>query len=500
MSSSAVSSTSSISRRSHRSPQPISNSPSPAPPSVASTLDILIGHLLASKRSLNAVTHLHRASAIIAESRSILESTAIVSARSSFLQRSLQTQVHTLESVHSQLTSLILQAQTDFSTLLKDLDKADAELEATIKGLRGTNVERAFRPGEDVQKTLLDFVDEKPVGEIREGLRMALDNLNAVLKTLEDAVQDYDIEISSIKQILFERTSQEKGDSIEAPKTAESSWTSLLHRMEDHAKEMAIGLESLVKHFDLCVTAIKHTEGGGAAAQNLAGDLPEGLGVGDRDFEVPTEPITEDERAEMLTVLHNDASEVEEVVMEIQDRIADMELQLERILELRQKAVETSSNAHLAFRKLEEAGAQLPSRIARAQGFQMTWAEEKAKIDEGMSALEDLRDVYDNFLAAYDGLIVEVARRKAIKVNMDKIIQEAHGQLEKLFDDDMAQREAFRQDQGDYLPSDIWPGLADPPVRYAFTRTDDSGGSIPDLPRRTVEEAYRRLQSSQHTR
>ncbi len=32
--------------------------------------------------------------------------------------------------------------------------------------------------------------------------------------------------------------------------------------------------------------------------------------------------------------------------------------------------------------------------------------------------------------------------------------------------DDLAEREAFRQLQGDYLPSDIWAGLMDAPPQY----------------------------------
>ena len=455
---------------------------------------------MASKRSLNSVSHLHRASAIIAEARSTLESTAIVSARSAFLRRSLTSQLRTLESVHTQLASLVTQGQSDFSALIKDLDEIDGRLEATIDGLKSTAVEQAFRPDDGLQRTLLDFVDEKPVEEIREDLRAAIDGLNGAMKALDDEAHQLADAISEVKQALSGKSSETEDGSTAAFKTKDLSLTIALHSMEDHAKEMALGLESLVKHFDLCVTAIKHTEGGGAAAQKITVDMPEGLGVEDRNFEGPTHTITEDERADMLTVLHNDASEVDDVVIEIQDRVGEMELQLDQMLSWKQRHTAASSEIHRAFQQLEVIGAELPSYISRAQSFQLTWSEERARVDEGMAGLEDLRDVYDNFLAAYDGLIVEVARRRAVKSNMDKVIHDTHAQLDKLFEDDMAHREAFRQNQGDYLPSDIWPGLADPPVRYAFGRTDDSGGSIPDLPRKTIEDAYRRLRGSQHGR
>ena len=112
-----------------------------------------------------------------------------------------------------------------------------------------------------------------------------------------------------------------------------------------------------------------------------------------------------------------------------------------------------------------------------------------------MAGLEDLREVYKNFLGAYDGLIVEVARRKAVKHQMEKVVREAQAKLEKLYEDDAAERDAFRMDQGDYLPSDIWPGLANPPPKFLFSRADDASGSVPDLPRKTVEEALKRLKA-----
>lgn len=83
---------------------------------------------------------------------------------------------------------------------------------------------------------------------------------------------------------------------------------------------------------------------------------------------------------------------------------------------------------------------------------------------------------------------------------MDKIVHDAHASLEKMYEDDMAEREAFRLDQGDYLPSDIWPGLADPSTRFMLAKAEDSGGSIPNLPRKTVEEAFRRIRGSQQMR
>jgi autophagy-related protein 17 len=54
-------------------------------------------------------------------------------------------------------------------------------------------------------------------------------------------------------------------------------------------------------------------------------------------------------------------------------------------------------------------------------------------------------------------------------------------------------REDFKANQGEYLPSDIWPGLMNPPVRYEITAIDDEGNAIPELKKDVVEKALQRL-------
>ncbi|KKY15537.1 putative kinase activator [Phaeomoniella chlamydospora] len=492
-SSSAVSSTSSASSL-HRSLQPVSHSPSPIPHTNTPSLDVLVGHLLASKRSLSAVGHLHRASTIISEARSTLERTAVTSARSAFLRRSLTSQIRILETVQSQLASLAWQGQSDFRLVVTELDEANAQLESAVNGLRNTVVDQAFRPHEQVTKTLVDFVDEKPVEEIRENLRNGIEGLDNAINVLTEENTAFENELSSIKDALANSTYGKGEDSVESFNLKNPPLTAIIHDMEDHAKEMAVSIESLVKHFDLCVTAIRHTEGGGAAAHNMiTGDLPEGLDMENHVLNIPTHSISPEEHIEMLTVLNNDASEVDDVVTEVQDRISEMELQLDQILTHRDRTLRTSSAISTSFHRLEALATKLPHYTSQANRFRTTWADHEMQINDSLNSLSDLRDVYTHFISAYFGLIVEVDRRKRFNQHMNSIVREAQTQLQSLYEDDLAEREAFRHDQGDYLPSDIWPGLADPPARWVIEKVEGEENTIPGLPKDKVEDAKRRV-------
>ena len=479
------------------------------------TLSKLIAYLVSSKRSLSSINLVQRATNILEEAKVAIESATALSARSTYLRRSLASQVKILRGVHNELESAAQTTHTEVRMLVKELDNEDRQLEQSIQKLKDTPIEEAFKAravdghtngnsGEE-EAILHDFIDDKPVYGLRDSIKSALDNVERAKQDMDDSIQTLEEDLETINAAI------NKGAALPAsPTTSATTHTpdlrQILHNLDEHAREMAEGLQSLVKHFDLCVKAIRHTEGGGdAVAKNMESEqlnLPSGVGdIDAEDFSAPTKPMTEDERTEMLAVLENDAAEVDEVVNELHDRNADMEAQLDQVLAWKSRGEVTHTHVMDAFALLEKVGARVSSYVGESARYTARWAEEKARIEDGMAGMQELRDVYQNFLDAYDGLIVEFARRRAVKRQMEKVAAEAHGKLLRLYDDDLAEREAFRNERGDFLPSDIWGGLDSLPPRFEVSRVDrlqgDDGGveSTAELPRKTVEEALKRLRA-----
>lgn len=462
-----------------------------SPDNPKTSRDILISHLVAAKRSLN-LTHpsVIRASEIVTDARVSLEDSVILSARATFFRRSLESQLRILRSVQFQVEDVAHKTQSEFGIVLKNLDVADAKLRSTIEDLRSTWVENGFRPEEEEQRTLLDFVDERPVEELHDALKESIVETQRAKREMDESNAAFEEDLNSINDVLAEKVASSfSSQSDEIPPTPRS----LLHGIEDRAKEVAESLESLVKHYDLCVTAIRQTEGGGAAIQAIGDDLPDSVNVDRPDFSTPAQPISPAERREMLTVLDKDALEVEDVIAEIQDHIAEMEIQFNQINALRERKEAHHNRITRAVSMVETLGHRLPSHIVQSQTFLSRWRNQQSKIEDGMSSLEALHEVYDNYLFAYDGLLVEVARRRAVRNQMEEIVADAELKLQELHDADMDARELFRVNKGDFLPSDIWPGLEDPPMRIEFGRVEGEGGSLPSLRRSVVEAAMRRL-------
>lgn len=320
------------------------------------------------------------------------------------------------------------------------------------------------------------------------------------------SIEQFDDDIQGVKRSLDATYAQSIGaDGLD------TSLPAILRSLESQAKETAELLESLVRHFDLCVTALRHTEGGGAAARNITQDMAMDIHVDRADHSMPVEPISDEDRQEMLNVLTKDAAELDDVVLEIRDRLAEMEAQSEDLTCQLNLQATAHAGASRAFSQLEEAGTRLPGYVQHGRDFLSKWEEQKQLIAERMEQLEHLREFYENYLAAYDGLLLEVERRKETRAALELTVRKATAKMNHLYEGektpkcrtmtrvhadrrlvDLAAREAFRQDQGDFLPAEIWSGLMDPPVRFEISSIGTESEQIPEIPRAILEQAARR--------
>lgn len=281
-----------------------------------------------------------------------------------------------------------------------------------------------------------------------------------------------------------------------------------LAALEDHAGEMASLLESLTSHFDMCVDAVRHTEGGYAAFRHAASNPPPGTepvsvsGVMSLSSEQGHDlvPISDEERREMMQVLETDAAEVDDVVTEIRHRLSEMDVSHDAILEHLTVGRGQLREIVGAYGLLENVGLRLSRYIMAGSDFQGRWSETKAQIYKQMDELESMRQFYENYHASYDSLILEVERRKQTESKVRSIMMRAMEQINKIAEYDRQQRDEFRVDVGDYLPVDLYTGVNEDMssgistwrnLHEGATSAEDLH-SIPQLAREVVEGASRR--------
>jgi autophagy-related protein 17 len=378
--------------------------------------------------------------------------------------------------------------------LLHDVDTSFTGLNSTLAVLRDTPIEAVLQPPGTPQKHLYDFIDSAAVSNLEGTLRACIDRYNDAHATLEDSNDTFDTALenlhSSFENVPLTPTSASHPSPI----------PSLYQHLEVHAKEAAQAFQSLVQHYDLCVTALRHTEGGSAAATEAIGDAP--VHSGD-EFAAPPEPMSEEERLEMVAVLVKDASEVDDVVTEIRERGSEMTFLLSQIESHINHLRDEASALSQVLLMISQITGEVKSHIATSRSFHASWLDDtRPALLNGIVEWENQRDFYERFDLAYAELLVEISSRRRRHDKTKRKAEEAQKELDRLHAEDERAREHFTLAQGDFLPRDIWPGLEDPPRQYevrAVALENDTldeeavANSIPQLGRNVVERALTRV-------
>lgn len=386
--------------------------------------------------------------------------------------------------------------------LLHDLDTSFAGLKSTLAVLRDTPIEAVLQPSNAPQKHLYDFIDNTTVSALEDSLRACIDRYNDARSSLEECTDAFDTSLENLHSSI-----------LNVPKTPVTNSTpspipTLYHDLENHAREAAQAFQSLVKHYDLCVTALRHTEGGAAAVTQATGDAS--LPSGD-DHGPPPEPISEEERQEMLSVLGRDAQEVEDVVTEIREHGSEMSYLLSQIDNHITHLRNEDSALGSILKMMANIAREVKGHIAISRAFHTSWLDDtRPTLLNGIEEWENQRDFYERFDLAYAELLVEISSRRRRHEKAKRKAEEAQKDLDRLHAEDERAREQFTLAQGDFLPLDIWPGLRDPPRRYEVRAvpvpqdqelevageahdTDLIAKSIPQLGRNVVERAWVRV-------
>jgi len=132
-------------------------------------------------------------------------------------------------------------------------------------------------------------------------------------------------------------------------------------------------------------------------------------------------------------VLQKDAAEVEDVVNEIKDRLAEMEEQFAQVVAYIQLLRGTAERLRNALQHVKRVSRNIHGCIAASADFQTAWSEEKSVLQEKMEEVDSMVDLYSGFASAYDELILEAQRRRHVKHKMEKAIKETVRYLQQLY-------------------------------------------------------------------
>ncbi|KAL2134404.1 hypothetical protein VTI74DRAFT_243 [Chaetomium olivicolor] len=446
-------------------------------------VEVLVRHLLAAKQSLSSMALVLRANDLATHARQMHEESVIMSAQTGFVRQAIDQQVRLLKKVRRGLGRAYDSGRREFKQLIRTLDACNEKLEKTMKMLRDTPVDPMFRPPGEEPKFLMDFVDEDSVESMRDALKRSIAELQAAQTSFDGDLLRFDTDLRLLNKTMMSAPALESPSSSAAYQPIPH----LLASLTDHSHAMAQHLASLNNHFDMCVKAVRATEGGAALARRRAAEATDegdpvsisGVITEQESHLSGLDPMVPQERAEIVQVVVQDAPEVDEVVAEIQAVLQQMEQEFGSLKEQTDRITQGFMATIAAFHVLEEIGARLNSYVAAENEFLQRWADEKDIIFAKLEEMDGLRKFYEGYASAYGTLKLEAARRNGVEKKIQSILRTAKENVDNLVEADRKLREQFRQDVGEFLPTDLWVGMNNPLKRWELVPVE---GALPDTP------------------
>ncbi|EAQ91688.1 hypothetical protein CHGG_03623 [Chaetomium globosum CBS 148.51] len=445
-------------------------------------VEVLVQHLLAAKQSLSSMALVLRANDLSTNARQMHEDSVVLSAQTGFLRRLIDDEVRVLQKLRRGMEHAHKRARREFGRLIHALDVSNEKLENTMRMLRETRVDPIFRPPGEEGKFLIDFADVDSVEAMRDTLKGSIAELQAAQTSYDGDLLRFDNDL----RLLNKSTAAAPSTDSPSSSAAYQPIPHLLAALADHSEAMAQHLASLTNHFDMCVKAVRATEGGAALARRRAAEATDdgepvsisGFITEQESHLTELEPMDPQELVEIVQVVMEDAPEVDEVVAEIQAVLQQAEQDFDTLKEQAGRIGGTWTATLGAFQVLDDIGARLRSYVAAEHEFEQRWEAEKDVIYAKLQEMDGLKVFYEGVregLQQSDAGGGEAAGRRGNKIR--NTLRKAKENVDNLVEADRKQREYFRQEVGEFLPTDLWVGMNNPLQRWELAPVQGGGAA-----------------------
>ncbi|ODV89816.1 hypothetical protein CANCADRAFT_58650 [Tortispora caseinolytica NRRL Y-17796] len=393
-----------------------------------------------------------------------------VLARSLFVYNSLNEQCKLLDAFLNLLKATQSNSSDTLKSLLIDLDQAYEYLEEALSVLHATKLVPSLELPS--KKLLDDFVSDNGIEHVRTqldhyiaGIQTELDLYTDDVNYFEKELAEFKLQYSSIaKNAEFSGLLRSAPVKVNDTLAVSNEAIASMDQMNANSEVLAELLESLAKHYDQCSEAVEPNAG----------------------------HLSLQEREELEAVVREDAYHVDTVLSDISAQYKDIVSKGDdiQVYENRvNKLEQLVSNCVDSITKLQEG--KLAHFIDRVGSFKNNFSQSISAIETLLNELVALRDHYTRFAIGYDSMILEIKRRQEFDDSITQLFDQFMSVLKTKLDAESTLRQNFLSTHGEFLPSDLWPGLIDPPKQFEIISQTPS--TLPEISEEDTANATARL-------
>lgn len=384
------------------------------------------------------------ANSFLIECKKLNENSTALWARTLFLHDAQAAQLQNMGNLYVILKHSIEQARLESEKRIEQFRRERSELSTLLQALRLQHVDPTLGSG-----TLHGYVHTEDLDALDRQVNASLEVLSNGLSSLTQVPEQLQRELSAFR----DRQPQLSDSCRNAPRDMASE----VEGIAPLARDLADDLDSLGRHFDLCM-------------------------------QLPTLDVKD--RRDALSVIESDRPQVREAVKRVREGHA-------RILELKKSADERHRLLLEMFASVRDAweavdiftSHSLRERVAAIQARHHEASATFSSANDLIAELEGLVEYYRLYSKAYHALVVELARRRQSQQHLRKIVEEANAALAMAHQKEASTRQDFIDAYGDYLPPDLWTPDSGPRT-YAIEFIPED---IPEPSKDTLARALKEL-------
>lgn len=351
--------------------------------------------------------------------------------------------------LHGRIENSLLKgewSEDSLNQLTEDMKFWQNKIEEKMKELKNTENVLVKPQNKNDAVTLADYV----TGENITLLRDKIEEIPSIKKHINNIHIQYDELNSTIKNKLIDNRLKELKSLIRkelnpySNKDLISMFTLYPKQLSDLEDDLGTILLSLTNHFDRCKMLFENGQKKENNSDSLADNKKESNNY-----------------MELYKIVEKDDEELPSILNTVKEVINDVNISLNKS---RKFLTEKENIVHHVKSKINKILGDLKKYNEYLIVFQDIYNlinNFKKSCKQDMKIIHELFNFYEQFQRSYKNLLKEADRRRQVSLEIQSILRKCENKLKKLEIEDISNRKRFLEDNGNFLPGNIWPNEID---------------------------------------
>ncbi|KAK5780340.1 hypothetical protein RI543_002096 [Arxiozyma heterogenica] len=351
--------------------------------------------------------------------------------------------------LHGRIENSLLKGEwskDSLNQLTEDMEFWQSKIEEKMKELKNTQNVLVKPQNKSGAVTLADYVTGENITLLRDKIK----EIPSIKKHINNIHIQYDELNLTIKNKLIDNRLNELKSLIRkelnpySNKDLISMFTLYPKQLSDLEDDLGTILLSLTNHFDRCKMLFENGQKKENNSDSLADNKKESNNY-----------------MELYKIVKKDDEELPSILNTVKEVINDVNISLNKS---RKFLTEKENIVHHVKSKINKILSDLKKYNEYLIVFQDIYNlinNFKDSCKQDMKIIHDLFDFYEQFQKSYKNLLKEADRRRKISLEIQSILRECENELKKLEIEDISKRKRFLEDNGNFLPGNIWPNEID---------------------------------------